>query len=105
MHRERLPKPMTVKEFQEKFEKLAPGESFIYHTGALGEDRQRNKRLDSVARYALILGTDLGVETYMPNWEARSVDPERVGLGQAVLVQRRNCSGFEYSILKRSRQT
>ena len=100
MHRERLPPRLTVAEFQKKFEALEPGETFQYHSGLLGVDRVYNSHLDRVAELALVLATDPGVEV-------RPVDDQGprepiVGTGQAFLVQRQNCAGHEYLIVKRS---
>ena len=100
MYRERLPIPMKLQEFEAKFEQLKPGQGFEYHSGLLAEDRRYNKQLDQVAELALRMGTDLGLEIDPP------ADPKfrasRVGTGKALLTQRRNCSGFEYLIQKRS---
>ena len=99
MHRERLPSRMTVTEFQEKFEHLKPGQGFIYHSGLLGEDRQDDPRLDRLAEHALILGTDRDQLVYVP--QDKKEKTARVGTGRALLMQKRNCSGHEYLILKR----
>ena len=80
MRRERLPESLTLEFFQQKFKKLKPGESFVYHRGHLGERRCDDSDLDGVASAAWRLASELGL---------------------ADLVQRVNCHGSEYYIIKR----
>ena len=90
---------MTVSEFEHKFEQLPPGEKLQYHSGELAADRCHEPRLELIAESALILATDRGVEIDPIN--SVHILSAKLGTGEAILIQRRNCSGFEYLILKR----
>ena len=97
---------MTTDEFTERFDKLALGESMIYHRGNLARDRSIDPMVDEIAYRALQVCTkrmEAISVTLTSNklYDYKKPEAGDWGLGRATLLQRKKeLFVFEYVIIK-----
>ena len=88
---------MEVSEFVKQFYDLKQDESFIYHRGNLARDRKDSVVISEIADRALKLGTDCNTPVRRYYFGNIKPSKESLGVGMAVLTQRKICSNSHWS--------